>query len=60
LTALAAAAAHLVPAKIACDMVDAVQGLDQVAGEHHILHELRDAAVADHVAVGGGEREVFE
>src|SRR5256885_9773787 len=39
LPALAAAAAHLVPAEIARDVVDAVQGLEEIARQHHILDQ---------------------
>src|SRR2546425_13378967 len=60
LPALAAAAAHLVPAEIARDVVDAVQGLEEIARQHHILDQLGHVTVADHVTIGGGERKVLE
>ena len=60
LPTLAAAAAHLVPAEVPGKALDAVQRLEQTPREHHVLHELRHRPVADHVPVGGGEREVLE
>src|SRR5439155_185602 len=60
LPALPAAAAHLIPAKVAGDMVDAVERLEQVPRERDVLDELRHLAVADHVPVGRGEREILE
>ena len=41
-------------------MVDAVERLKQVPGEHDVLDQLRHMSVADHVAPSRGEREVLE
>ena len=60
LPSLAATAAHLVPAEVPGDVVDPIERLEQVAGEHHVLHELGQLPVPDHAAVGGREGEVFE
>src|SRR5206468_12671490 len=47
-------------AEIARDVVDAVQGLEEIARQHHILDQLGHVTVADHLTVGRGERKVLE
>src|SRR5437899_869346 len=60
LAGLSAPTTHLVPAEVGPDMIDAIEGLEQVPREHDVLHELRHPPITDHAAVGGREREVLE
>src|SRR2546427_12350862 len=55
-----APATHLVPAEVGGDMIDAIEGLEQVPREHDVLHQLRHPPITDHAAVGRREREVLE
>src|SRR6266550_5306650 len=60
LAALAAASTHLIPGEVAGDVIDAVQRLEQIARQHHVLHQLGDLPVANHVAPTGREGKVLE
>src|SRR5947209_2027065 len=60
LATLAATAPHLIPGEVAGDVIDAVECLKQIPGEHDVLHELGHLAVADHVAPASRKRKVLE
>src|SRR3989475_7297298 len=42
-----APATHLVPAEVGGDMIDAIEGLEQVPREHDVLHQLRHPPITD-------------
>ncbi len=60
LAAFAAAAAHLIPGEVTGNVIDAVERLKQIAGQHDVLHQLGDLPVANHVTPTGREREVLQ
>src|SRR6266700_1620640 len=51
LAGLAATAAHLIPAEVGGDVIDAVERLEQIPREHDVFHQLRHPPVAEYAAV---------
>src|SRR5438477_282881 len=60
LATFSATAAHLIPGEVAGDVIDAVERLEQIAGQHDVLHQLGHLAVADHMAPAGRKGKVLE